>query len=184
MIGFVFAPSKRQIAVGNASDICRNVKGVAKVGVFVDAPFVDVINIAHQCRLDFVQLHGSESPDYCRQMTIPVIKALRINEDFAIGLADEFQADYILCDSFVPGCQGGSGVAFNWQKAKPSLQKIKTPILVAGGLNAYNIKTAICSLNPSGVDVSGGVETDGAKDGEKIREFIKAVRAAEGGSNA
>lgn len=180
LIGFVFAPSKRQITLKKAADICRNIKGIGKVGVFVNSSLSEVINIANTCRLDFVQLHGSESPEYCRQVGVPVIKAFRVDDNFAPDSADMFNAAYILCDSFVPGIQGGSGISFDWQKAKSSLARLKTPVLIAGGLNPGNVETALTLLNPAGVDVSGGVETDGVKDHEKIRKFIRTVRTMGG----
>lgn len=163
-----------------ASLICRNVKGIGRVGVFVNAPLSEVIQIVRQCRLDFVQLHGRESPEYCRKVRIPVIKAFQIGDGFSIERISDFDAAYILCDSLTPGCLGGSGVAFDWHKAKTVLQQIKMPVLVAGGLAPHNVKTAINILRPAGVDVSGGVETNGIKDSLKIKEFIQAARTAEG----
>lgn len=149
--------------------------------MFVDAPLEEVNEVAHECRLDFVQLHGSESPEYCRKVKYPIIKAFRVEDTFIAADADQYKADYILCDSFVPGYSGGTGITFDWKKASNSLQLIKTPVLVAGGLTMENVTNAVSILKPAGVDVSGGVETGGLKDAEKIRQFIRAARAAQGG---
>lgn len=81
----------------------------------------------------------------------------------------------------MPGSYGGNGISFDWLRARTMLKSIKKPVLVAGGLNAQNVADAIRILTPAGVDVSGGVETNGIKDARKIERFIKAARAAEGG---
>lgn len=87
----------------------------------------------------------------------------------------------LLIDSFVPGQAGGSGQSFDWREAATLGPRLARPFLAAGGLTADNVATAIGLLNPTGVDVSGGVETGGAKDPEKIRRFVAEVRAVGGG---
>lgn len=178
MIGFVFAAgSKRQISVPAAAAIAGAVKGVAKVGVFVNQPLRAVREIADSCRLDYIQLHGGESPEYCRELNRPAIKVFRVGRDFA-GAAERYQAEYLLLDSYVPGVDGGTGVPFDWRQMRDIIGLLKKPFLLAGGLKPENVAEAIDMLRPAGVDVSGGVETDGQKDGEKIRRFITAAKAA------
>ena len=142
----------------------------------------EVQDIAKECKLDFVQLHGSESPEYCRLVKYPVIKALRVGTNFDPLALSAYDAKWILLDSFVPGQQGGTGVAFDWQQAQGLRQQITIPLFVAGGLNTENVGDAIRILSPEGIDVSGGVEVNGVKDLEKMKAFIIAARRAKGGA--
>ncbi len=145
------------------------------MGVFVDAPIYEVKQIAKECRLDYVQLHGAEPPDYCRKTGYPVIKAIRVGESCTAEL-EQYDVDYFLFDSYVPGQAGGTGQSFDWPGFVQIKKHVKLPYFVAGGLTPQNVGKAIESLAPDGVDVSGGVETDGMKDAEKIRQFIEAAR--------
>lgn len=128
-----------------------------------------------------MQLHGQESAEYCNRVGYPIIKAYRVSRTFDVSQLEEESANLILCDSYVPGSNGGTGVTFDWLGARNALKKIRKPVLVAGGLTPQNVAHAIHIMNPAGVDVSGGVETNGIKDAEKIARFIKSARAAEGG---
>jgi phosphoribosylanthranilate isomerase len=181
MIGFVFAASKRSIEPEQAATISKAVPVVAKVGVFVDESAEVVNQIADLCDLDYVQLHGQESLVYCRQIKRPIIKAFQVTKQCGYQQINEFKVDYALLDSYIPGQNGGTGIAFNWHEAKETCYKISLPVIVAGGLTAENVQEAILTLNPAGVDVSGGVETNGVKDTAKIRQFIQAARAAQRG---
>lgn len=147
----------------------------------MDAPLSEVQEIAKRCKLDFVQLHGNEPPEYCHLVKVPVIKAVRVGADFDPTVLAAYDVEWMLFDSFVPGQQGGTGIAFDWQQAKVLRQQVKTPLFVAGGLTAENVREAVRILSPEGIDVSGGVETNGSKDVEKIRQFLMAARRAEGG---
>lgn len=180
LIGFVFADSKRRIAVEKAVEIGQKVKRISKVGVFVNRPLKEVQEIAQCCQLDFVQLHGEETPDYCQSVGRPVIKAFRVGCDFSIKKCKEYPVDWILLDSFTPGQYGGTGITFDWQSMKSFASQLPIPVMAAGGLTPENIGEAIFTLSPKGIDVSGGVETGGKKDDEKIRNFIIAARQAEG----
>lgn len=181
LLGFVFADSRRRIEVQVAEKIACEVKGIGKVGVFVNAPLAEVQDIAKRCKLDFVQLHGNESPEYCKLVKVPVIKAVRVGPDFDVSELADYQVEWILLDSFVPGQQGGTGMAFDWQQAKHLREQIKTPVFVAGGLTAENVGEVARILSPQGIDVSGGVETNGSKDIEKIKKFLIAAHQAKGG---
>lgn len=179
LLGFVFAKSKRQITLKAASEISCQVTGIKKVGVFVNAPLNEVQMTARECCLDFVQLHGDESPEYCREVGIPVIKAFRIRPDFSIAEFAGYQTAWTLFDSFNAGQHGGTGMVFDWQQARQLMKQVPRPLLAAGGLTVDNVAEAIAILKPDGVDVSGGVETNGVKDTVKIKRFIAAVRGAE-----
>ena len=178
LIGFVFADGKRKIDVATAAAISAAVPGPGKVGVFVNQPLSEVLEIADRCRLDYLQLHGEEGPDYCRALNRPVIRACRVGPNFTPAAIANYPAEYLLFDSFVPGQAGGTGISFDWQTFRLRIGRPRQKILVAGGLTPDNVSEAIRILRPDGVDVSGGVETDGEKDLDKIRRFITAARLA------
>ena len=179
LIGFVFAASRRQIDLASASRICKSVAGPGKVGVFVNQPLAEVKAIAEQCPLDFIQLHGDEPAEYRSNLNRPLIRAVRVGPDFDLSMLETEPGSWLLLDSFVAGQQGGTGIPFDWLAASKLIGQSQHKLFVAGGLNAANVTEAVRILRPDGIDVSGGVETDGVKDPEKIRQFIAAARAAE-----
>ena len=179
LIGFVFAASRRQIDVSSASRICKSVAGPGKVGVFVNQPLAEVKAIAEQCPLDYIQLHGDEPAEYRRHLNRPLIRAVRVGPGFNPASLETDPGSWLLLDSFVTGQQGGTGIPFDWLAASKLIGRSQQKFFVAGGLNAANVTEAVRILRPDGIDVSGGVETDGVKDPEKIRQFIAAARAAE-----
>ncbi|MEG6586721.1 phosphoribosylanthranilate isomerase [Dendrosporobacter sp. 1207_IL3150] len=181
MIGFIFANSKRYIHPEQAALISKESRGSAKVGVFVDEEIEKVNSIAELCQLDYVQLHGHETPEYCEQIRFPIIKAFRFKDDCDCRIINQYRVNFALVDSYIPGQAGGTGVTFDWQQARQILSQIKMPVLAAGGLTIENVKDAIALLKPTGVDVSGGVETDGVKDLIKIKEFVETVRTVQRG---
>lgn len=186
-IGFVFAPTRRQVSPAKAREIVDTVKksssAIKTVGVFVDTPASEVNRIADFCGLDWVQLSGNESWEYCRQIARPIIKAIRIgqqlreeiNAELTVGLKTLSPQRFItLLDSQVEGKYGGTGITFNWRLVQQVAKEF--PVIIAGGLNPENVAQAIEIATPWGVDVSSGVETDGTKDIAKIKAFIEAVR--------
>ncbi len=190
-IGLVFAPSQRQVTPAQAGEIVSAVKkcseATAVVGVFVNMPAAEVNRTASSCNLDWVQLSGDESWEYCRQITKPLIKAIRIKpgqrpeeicEDLARGSRVASNQRYVyLLDSQVKGKYGGTGMTFDWSLARQAAEQF--PVIIAGGLTPENVVQAIETVAPWGVDVSSGVETGGVKDIAKIRAFIEAVRRAD-----
>jgi phosphoribosylanthranilate isomerase len=186
-LGFVFyPPSPRNLAPEAAADLVAAIRAAvprsdwAAVGVFVNEPAAWVNEIAERCGLDYVQLHGTESAEYCAQMRRPVIKALRLAELEAEVLpADRYGATRLLLDSQVPGYWGGTGARFDWAAARPYAGEA----LVAGGLTPDNVDEALAVLRPWGLDVSSGVERDGRKDPALIRAFLENVRRLERGSD-
>jgi len=186
-IGLVFAPSKRQVTPTKACEIASAVKkssdATKVVGVFVNAPASQVNEIADFCALDWVQLSGDESWEYCREVVEPVIKAIRIGQQSPEELYAELSAGgkllpsqrfITLLDSQVEGKYGGTGESFNWNLAQQAAKRF--PVIIAGGLDPKNVARLIETVRPWGVDVSSGVETGGDKDIVKIRTFIKEVR--------
>ncbi|MCH4168745.1 MAG: phosphoribosylanthranilate isomerase [Streptococcaceae bacterium] len=175
-VGFVFAPSKRQVTIAEASKLAQFVPPtVKKVGLFVNAPLSEVESTVKQVGLDMVQLHGDESIDYIQQLSIPVIKAIQIkNGKFPENFHD-YIGNIILLDAPAGQFAGGSGQSFDWQSI--DLSRLEGfQYFVAGGLNSNNVAEAISIFSPNGVDVSSGVETGKQKDLNKIQEFIRKAR--------
>ena len=193
-IGLVFAPSKRRVSPAQAYEIANAVNkssnpddiGIKTVGVFVNASASDVNSIADFCALDWVQLSGDESWEYCLKVVRPVIKAIRVGQQSPEELCAELSAGskllsaqgfITLLDSRVEGKYGGTGESFDWNLAQEVARKF--PVIIAGGLDPNNVTWLIKRVAPWGVDVSSGVETRGVKDIAKIRAFIEAVRKAD-----
>ncbi|GLX68968.1 phosphoribosylanthranilate isomerase [Paenibacillus glycanilyticus] len=189
-IGFVFAPSKRQVSAETAASLIRAVKRIQAadgtapqtVGVFVN-PSVEVLAaIVEQAPLDIVQLHGQETPDFCRlaknNLQTKVWKVLSIGQD-GVSAIERISAysgavDAILIDT----AGGGTGQTFDWQviaQYQEAAAAIHVPLYVAGGLNPDNVGDLLADNQVDGIDVSSGVETDGCKDIEKIRLFVRKV---------
>jgi len=177
-LGFVFAPSFRQLTPEKAKRIIDNIPAnVLRVGVFVDAPISLVKEIAEYCPLTILQLHGNESVDYCRQFKKPIIKAIKVGKEgdfYPVPKLYKRIVKAFLADTYQPHQSGGTGLSFPWHKVN-NIKKYG-PVILAGGLNLQNIYQALSITKPEGVDISSGVETDGQKDPEKIKKFIKEVR--------
>jgi phosphoribosylanthranilate isomerase len=176
-IGFIFyKKSPRYILQKDAKDIVAKLPPfVETVGVFVNETSDKVNRIAEQCKLTAIQLHGDESPAFCRRIKRRVIKAYRVKDTNSFkGMAD-YDVSGFLLDSYNDESKGGTGKTFDWNLALRA--KKQGPIILAGGLNPYNVYTAIHRVKPYGVDVCSGVEkSPGIKDSVKIDEFIKSVR--------
>jgi phosphoribosylanthranilate isomerase len=188
-IGLVFAPSQRQVSPAKACEIASAVKkssdATKVVGVFVNAPSSQVNELSDFCALDWVQLSGDESWEYCLEVVRPVIKAIRVDEQSLEEIYAKLSAGskllpvqgfITLLDSRVEGKYGGTGKTFNWNLAREVAKKF--PVIIAGGLDPKNVARLIERVAPWGVDVSSGVETGGIKDIVKIEAFIEAVRKA------
>ncbi|MEA3292504.1 MAG: phosphoribosylanthranilate isomerase [Pseudomonadota bacterium] len=185
-LGMIFwEPSARHVPLEAAGRICA-LPGpfCARVGVFVDPEPVFLRSLLDHARLTCLQFHGNEGADYCRSFGLPYIKALRMRDgvDLDRAVRDYGDACGLLLDSYVPEQPGGTGKTFAWDRAcyaEPGDSSAK-PILLAGGLTAENVATAIAAAKPYGVDVSGGVEdAPGIKNPRRIEAFCAAVRAAD-----
>lgn len=172
-LGFVFAKSPRKVSVKEVRLITSALgPWVSTIGVFVDENPAKIKEIARACRLTAVQLHGNESPQMLVGLSpFKVIKAFRISakEDLR-GLRD-CMADAFLFDAKVDGQHGGTGKSFDWNLL--ASVKIPRPVILSGGLDPRNVRQAIRTVHPYGVDVSSGVEKfPRKKDPAKVREFI------------
>ena len=158
------------------SDIPKNVK---KVGVFVDEKIENIHNIARELKLDFIQLHGAESSEYCDKMIKPVIKVFRVGDDFDSTVLNDYQVAAFLFDTYQKGKPGGTGENFNWELIAEL--KTDTPIILSGGLNSVNILNGINVVNPSAVDVNSGVEfAPGIKDERKVENIFTKLENTNG----
>jgi len=190
-IGLVFAPSRRQVSPQKALPLVEVVRGLrsrpAVVGVFVNAAAQEVNHIADYCQLDWVQLSGDETWQYCQELKKAIIKVIHVSSG---QKTDEILADIetgyqllpekelvCLLDSRVEGAYGGTGQVFNWQLAREV--SVRFPAMIAGGLTPANVGQLVREVQPWGVDVSTGVESNGLKDASKIRAFVKAVRSTQ-----
>ena len=178
-LGFLFAPSPRMIGPYEAREIIGALPpAVEKVGVFVNENPDKVSRIAGFLGLDALQFHGQETPEYCRQISLPVIKAVRVKNLESLQEMEKYPFASILLDAWSPDQAGGTGKPFGWEMALEARQKRN--FILSGGLNPMNVYQAIQMLKPIGVDVCSGVEkTPGEKDGNKMKEFIKEVRRAD-----
>ena len=180
-VGFVFYPgSPRYVAPERARDIAAMLPPfVSTVGLFVDADAATVAATLRAIRLDYLQFHGAESPEFCAQFDVPFLKAVRVKPgvdllQYAITFS---AAKALLLDAFVAGMHGGTGQGFDWQLIPLNM---RIPVILSGGLAPGNIAQAVRTVRPWAVDVSSGVEAaKGIKDANKIEQFMRGVRNAD-----
>lgn len=175
-VGFIFAPSPRQIAAQQVYDITRRLPPeVLTVGVFRDELPSRVVEIAHRAGVKAVQLHGNETPEQTAEVAADirwVIKAFSATSAH-LAKADTYGTNLILVDAPSPG----SGKLFDWSLAQEAPDTVQ--LILAGGLDPDNVADAIDAVSPWGVDVASGVEAmPGKKDPTKVRRFIANARAA------
>ena len=178
-IGFVFAKSRRQVSAEQAKELKNKLRPAIKaVGVFVNEKPENIAEIANQGIIDLIQIHGDEDAAYCAQLRkltqAPIIKVVRVEREDDFAGIEAFDCDYYLFDTLSSKDYGGTGKAFDHSLLYN--KEIKKPFFVAGGLNQDNVAAVSEVIKPFGVDTSGGVETDGIKDANKIKEFIKQGR--------
>jgi phosphoribosylanthranilate isomerase len=192
-VGFVFAPSPRQVAASEVAGIVQHLPAtVEKIGVFVDASLDEIYLTARECALTGVQLHfnaGPQFPGRLRARLGPRVRILRVVH-FGPGNspADEIahharnpHVDAVLVDTETADAVGGTGVTFDWTEARKTVfaEVEGLKLIAAGGLNPENVAEAIAALRPWGVDVVSGVESaPGRKDRFKVRRFVARARAA------
>ena len=173
-IGFVFADSKRKISHDLACKLKEKLNhDIISVGVFVDAPQSEILELYNEGIIEIAQLHGKESEEYIINLKektnhkLKIIKAIEITQDTDLLSYDNSKADYLLLDS-----GKGSGKTFDWRLIRKDLKK---EFFLAGGLNSSNVIEAIREFNPYAVDLSSSLETDGFKDENKIKEIMEVI---------
>lgn len=172
MIGFVFAPSKRQVTPDQARILAQGIPdSVKKVGVFVNESPAEINRIAAMVPLDIVQCHGQETASDLAEINHPTIKAFQVRDGKINGDLIAFPNSLILLDAPIAGL----GETFDWQAIVNS-ELPKERLIIAGGLSIDNVAAAIEQFQPFAVDVSSGVETNGTKDPEKIIKFIQKAK--------
>ncbi|ULO09320.1 phosphoribosylanthranilate isomerase [Paenibacillus sp. 19GGS1-52] len=197
-IGFVFAPSRRRVSAESAAQLMAELvnwkasEAPRAVGVFVNPDLAELGELLSTVPLDVIQLHGQESPEYCKKVKqafpqVQVWKALTVadkDRDKAENIYTYFESyagavDALLLDTYDSGQSGGSGRTFAWD-VLPAYQEIAAryglPLFVAGGLDPGNVSDLLEGYAPDGVDVSSGVESDGSKDIVKMTAFVERVK--------
>ena len=180
-VGFVFAKSRRQVTPVQAAALRRALAApIQAVGVFVNEAPETVARIARDVFLNAVQLHGDEDAAYIARLRalLPpgtnLWKAVRVQKESDLQHAQSYGADLILFDAFSKDAYGGTGKTADWSlfgRVSPP-----RPFFLAGGLHAGNLREAVRQVRPDGVDLSGGIETNGVKDREKIKQILSIIR--------
>lgn len=180
--GFVFAKGRRQVTPEAARALRKQLDPkIRAVGVFVKAPVEKVAALANEGTIQCIQLHGDEDGDYIRTLRwrtkVPIIKVLRVKNRASLANLERWDCECFLLDTFAGSQFGGMGKAFDHSLL--GQVQFPRPFFLAGGLDPGNVAEAIRDWAPYGVDTSSGIETDGYKDDEKIRAFVRAVRKEE-----
>lgn len=182
-IGMIFhAESPRRCGVDEAAAIATALRRRAElVGVFVNAPLSEVLEVVENVPLSILQLHGDEGPSYCdearRRTGLKIMKAGRAKDAAAVRALAAYRTDFHLLDAYVAGTYGGTGERFDWELA--AAHSRATPLVLSGGLDPANVAEAIAIVRPFAVDVASGVEAaPGRKDPEALRRFFAAVEGA------
>lgn len=174
-LGFIFTPlSPRFINYDKADSIIGRLSPfVLKIGVFVNEKYSTVNKIASQIGLNAVQLHGEETPDYVKKISLPVIKSFRVHPKFSFSSIKQFTDCVYLLDTFSEKSLGGTGETFKWSRIPKKLRK---DIILGGGVSSANIRKIHEEINPGAVDISSSLESSpGIKDAHKVKLFFNEI---------
>ncbi|TCK72021.1 phosphoribosylanthranilate isomerase [Acidipila rosea] len=193
-VGFVFAESPRRVTREQVREIApRLPQTIEKYGVFVDVGFDEIVATVRECGLTGVQLHSTPDAGLPLQLReyfagrpgrLGILRVLHYSDELAPQLETmrgDHAVDAVLIDSRTAKAVGGTGIRFDWQAASRSFFECAPHLrlIAAGGLRPENVREAICTLQPWGVDVASGVEErPGKKDPERVRAFVAAARLA------
>ena len=180
-LGFIFYPfSPRYIKPEDAGKIISVLPdALVKVGVFVNENVAEIKRVMEYCGLDMIQLHGDETPEFCREFpSARVIKAVYLKNEADFVYAKSYHVGAILVDSRHAGLYGGTGRKANWELA--CRVKNKKPLILSGGINEKNIAEAMKTVVPVALDINSGVESEpGKKDHAKLARIFDIIRAAD-----
>ena len=180
-LGFIFyPPSPRYIKPVDARKIISVLSDeLVKVGVFVNEKSEEIKRVMKYCALDMIQLHGDESPEFCRAFPASrVIKAVELKNDDDLNRALDYDVAALLMDSHHAGLYGGTGKKANWKLACRT--KNKKPLILSGGLNEGNIAEALQMVAPAALDINSGMElSPGKKDHAKLARIFNIIQAAD-----
>ena len=177
-VGFIFyKKSPRSVTIKTVCEIVDALPPfVDAIGIFVNESAEQINKIADRCKLDRVQLHGDETPAFCKKIRRRVIKAIRVKDIQSLKKLSDFPVSGFLLDTFSEEQRGGTGKVFDWNLVHPA--KKYGAVILAGGLTPNNVRQAIHRVKPYGVDVCSGVESQpGIKDHKKVKAFIKNAKA-------
>lgn len=179
-IGLMFYEgSPRHVTLEQAKAISAALpQHVMRVGVFVNAEEAFVHQALTECMLNILQFHGDETPEECSRYPVMTLKAFRVQGEETLAQLESYPSAGYLLDAYVKDALGGTGATFNWDLAVRA-QEFGKPIFLAGGLTPENVVEAVRKVQPFGVDVSSGVESEpGRKDAEQMRTFVAAAKGA------
>lgn len=185
-VGFILAPSKRQVSIETLAELVAAVpNSMKKVGVMVDPNFSEVETVLTRVPLDVIQLHGKETPEFCQRVkntfSVEIMKVFHVGDGKESLIDPRYGSviDYILLDTYDPSVAGGTGKSFNWD-CIPHYQKWcnerNIELLVAGGITEDNVEDLLTTFVVHGVDVASGIESNGTKDKEKIKTLVEKVK--------
>lgn len=181
-MGFIFAESSRKVAPETAAAIAKELPDhIKKVGVFSNQSESEIKDVASIVGLDFIQLHGQETAEFASKMPLPVIKACSIESEQDLAIVQNYPAAYFLLDLPKSPKSLPKPKTLDWS-ALASANLPLEKIILAGGLTAENVAEAIRIVQPFGVDVASGVETDGVKDDQKMRAFVTHAKQKHSGN--
>lgn len=189
-IGYIFASGRRRVTPEQALQFSRNLRPeICPVGVFVNEKADRICRIVEQGSIRAVQLHGQETPEQVGKLKkrlegigalipgmrdrakVPIIRAVRMDQDHRLDEWEQSEADYLILDAG----EGGTGTVFDHCLLE-KIERHTKPWFLAGGMNPDNAAEAVRRFHPFGIDVSSGVETDGRKDKDKIERMIRSIR--------
>jgi phosphoribosylanthranilate isomerase len=177
-VGFIFhPPSPRYVTSERAKAIIAELpEGIVKVGVFVNRPVEEVEQTAEACGLDVIQVHGDESPAYCRRFPPGrIIKAVSPRTPEELQMLADYEVRAFLVDARDAGRYGGTGKRADWELAARVGES--HPLILAGGLDADNIAEALAAVGPGAVDINSGCESaPGIKDHDRMRRIVRMTR--------
>lgn len=176
--GFIFAKSKRQVSIDDCNRLSEKLDDkIKRVGVFVNEPIDKLLEVISKCRLDVVQLHGDESVDYIKQIPIKVWKTIPVKNQDSLTKVIKYEDEVsgILFETYHEKLKGGTGQTFDWHLLENLETKENLEVILAGGINPLNAKEAIDIVKPDILDVNSGLEVEGYKTLDKVKQLFKEL---------